>query len=145
MNWTVNFRELKSCLKEGLFMQYKLCYIDDVPRTYLDYTPDAKEYRKTDEWKEVDRRREAKFKREGHMSSDDPEFSIFRNSILRRGSECMDYPNPNYIPGEQTLSAYFTPLAMEDQWGDDWDDAPYEHNAGSPCDPEDEDEDEDDW
>ena len=46
----------------------------------------------------------------------------------------MDYPNPDYIPGEQTLSAYFTPLAMEDQWGDDWDDAPYEHNAGSPYD-----------
>ena len=134
MEKTINFQELESCLKAGMYGEYKLCYIDDVPRTYFDYTPDAKEYRKTEEWKEEDKRREAKFKREGRMSSDDPEFSIFRNPILRRGSECMDYPNPDYIPGEQTLSAYFTPLALEDQWGDDWDDAPYDCNAGSPYD-----------
>jgi hypothetical protein len=28
--------------------------------------------------------------------------------------------------------AYFTSLDLEEQWGDDWDDAPYEHNAGRP-------------
>lgn len=28
--------------------------------------------------------------------------------------------------------AWFTSLSVEDQWGDDWDDAPYEHNAGDP-------------
>ena len=28
--------------------------------------------------------------------------------------------------------AYFTTLPLADQWGDDWDDAPYEHNAGLP-------------
>lgn len=28
--------------------------------------------------------------------------------------------------------AYFTTQALDKQWGDDWDDAPYEHNAGSP-------------
>ena len=28
--------------------------------------------------------------------------------------------------------AYFTTRPLEDQWGDDWDDAPYEHNAGEP-------------
>lgn len=28
-------------------------------------------------------------------------------------------------------TAFFT-NHFEDQWGDDWDDAPYEHNAGSP-------------
>lgn len=93
MKKTINFQELERCLKEGLFEQYKLCYIDDVSRTYYDYTPDAKAYRETEEWKEEDRRRDAKF-----------------------------------------MSAYFTPIAMEDQWGDDWDDAPYEHNAGSPYD-----------
>ena len=31
--------------------------------------------------------------------------------------------------------AYFTTQPLEDQWGDDWDDAPYEHNAGAPYDP----------
>lgn len=28
--------------------------------------------------------------------------------------------------------AYFTTRKLEEQRGDDWDDAPYEHNAGSP-------------
>lgn len=28
--------------------------------------------------------------------------------------------------------AYFTPHALSEQWGDDWNDAPYEHNAGRP-------------
>jgi hypothetical protein len=28
--------------------------------------------------------------------------------------------------------AYFTTQPLEDQWRDDWNDAPYEHNAGCP-------------
>lgn len=28
--------------------------------------------------------------------------------------------------------AYFTSLPLSEQWGDDWDDAPYEHNSGEP-------------
>ena len=28
--------------------------------------------------------------------------------------------------------AYFTTQDLEKQWGDDWNDVPYEHNAGSP-------------
>ena len=28
--------------------------------------------------------------------------------------------------------AYFTTEDLDKQWGDDWDDAPYEHNAGEP-------------
>jgi hypothetical protein len=28
--------------------------------------------------------------------------------------------------------AWFTSLPVEDQWGDDWDNAPYQHNAGCP-------------
>lgn len=28
--------------------------------------------------------------------------------------------------------AYFTNKDLSEQWGDDWDDAPYEHNAGEP-------------
>lgn len=37
-----------------------------------------------------------------------------------------------YINGS---TAYFTTLSLDDQWGDDWDDAPYEHNAGTPYSP----------
>lgn len=32
--------------------------------------------------------------------------------------------------------AYFTRLPLDEQWGDDWNDAPYEHNAGTPYDEE---------
>lgn len=31
--------------------------------------------------------------------------------------------------------AYFTTQDLKDQWGDDWDDAPYEYNAGPPYEP----------
>lgn len=31
--------------------------------------------------------------------------------------------------------AYFTTQALDKQWGDDWNDAPYEHNAGHPYGP----------
>lgn len=34
----------------------------------------------------------------------------------------------------RTNFAYFTVLDLKDQWGDDWNDAPYEHNAGDPYD-----------
>lgn len=30
--------------------------------------------------------------------------------------------------------AYFTTRKLSEQWGDDWNDAPYEHNAGTPYD-----------
>lgn len=30
--------------------------------------------------------------------------------------------------------AYFTSKELDEVWGDDWDDAPYEHNAGEPYD-----------
>lgn len=30
--------------------------------------------------------------------------------------------------------AYFTTQKLSEQWGDDWNDAPYEHNAGNPYD-----------
>ena len=113
---------------------YKLCYIDEIPKTYYDYTPEAKAYRETDEWKEQDRLREEKSRKQGYMSSDDPEFSYWANPILRRGADCEDYPNPDYIPGEQELYAYFTPLPLDEQTGDDWNDAPYDCNAGAPYD-----------
>jgi hypothetical protein len=35
-----------------------------------------------------------------------------------------------YIWGDN--HAYFTTQDLNEQWGDDWNDAPYEHNAGLP-------------
>ena len=112
----------------------KLCYIDEINQTYWDYTPEAKAYRETEEWKEQDRLREEKFNREGCMSSDDPEFGYWANPVLKRGAESQDYPNPEYIEGKQEYYAYFTPIPLDKQWGDDWDDYPYEHNAEIPYD-----------
>ena len=44
----------------------------------------------------------------------------------------MSDPKLCYVEG---CFAYFTTLTdIKDQWGDDWDDAPYEHNAGEPYD-----------
>ena len=34
-----------------------------------------------------------------------------------------------YVDGNE---AWFTTAELKDQWGDDWNDAPYEHNAGRP-------------
>lgn len=34
-----------------------------------------------------------------------------------------------YVEGEW---AYFTTQPLDQQWGDDWEDAPFEHNAGAP-------------
>jgi hypothetical protein len=41
----------------------------------------------------------------------------------------MNEPVLCYITGS---SAFFTTQDLEKQWGDDWNDAPYEHNAGDP-------------
>ena len=41
----------------------------------------------------------------------------------------MNHPKLCYV---QNNFAYFTTQPLDEQWGDDWDDAPYEHNAGEP-------------
>ena len=45
----------------------------------------------------------------------------------------MDTPDPrSVLCFVYETWAYFTTAPLADQWGDDWDDAPYEHNAGEP-------------
>ena len=58
-----------------------------------------------------------------HPNSSDLRFSYHQTWI----------PNPEYIEGETDHYAFFTPV-FDKQWGDDWNDAPYEHNAGYPYD-----------
>lgn len=36
-----------------------------------------------------------------------------------------------YVDGRDRF-AWFTSIPLADQWGDDWNDSPYEHNAGEP-------------
>jgi hypothetical protein len=35
----------------------------------------------------------------------------------------------------EDFTAFFTTQELSKQWGDDWNDAPYEHNAGTPYEP----------
>lgn len=53
--------------------------------------------------------------------------------------KAYDEANYEWIPfddEDETIhyQAYFTPIDLKDQWGDDWDDAPYEYNAEEPYD-----------
>lgn len=94
---------------------FKLCYVDNIPVMEMDYTPESKAYMKSDQYEK------------------DKEIYGWRNPHIHM----EDYPNPNYVEGEKEYYAYFTDLVnFQDQWGDDWDDAPYEHNAGWPYDSE---------
>ena len=88
---------------------FKLCYVDNIPVMEMDYTPESKEYMKSDQYEK------------------DKKIYGWNNPYIHM----EDYPNPNYIEGEKEYYAYFTDLDnLQEQWGDDWNDAPYEHNAG---------------
>ena len=93
---------------------YKLCYVDFIPRTIFGYRPEIKEKYKFLEGLSYEEYKNVSWKY--------PEYRM------------EDLPNPEYIPGEHELYAYFTPIELSEQWGDDWDDAPYEHNAEIPYD-----------
>jgi len=51
---------------------------------------------------------------------------------LQSAVDALVSPRLCYIDG---CWAYFTTQPLGKQWGDDWDDAPYEHNAGTPYGP----------
>ena len=48
--------------------------------------------------------------------------------------EWVEISNFEYEKGEQEYYAYFTPAELDKQWGDDWNDRPYEYNAEIPYD-----------
>lgn len=52
----------------------------------------------------------------------------------KEDNQYVEKPNNDYIEGEQEYYAYFTPVSLDEQWGDDWDDYPYNENAGEPYD-----------
>lgn len=136
---TKTFDELQKMLSKGetkflngyIFSDYKLCYIDSIDKTYSDYTPESKAYMETEEYKvkmkALEEEREAILKEHGSVSINIYDWPY---NVLK----FQDYPNPEYIPCKQTLYAYFTPISLNKQWGDDWDDAPYEYNAEIPYD-----------
>lgn len=104
------------------YRRYKLCYIDDISQTIWEMTPESKKF--TEGWGE-------KEWTEWNQSHIDP---VTRQYIFDDKIKYWDAPNPNFIKGTKEKFAYFTDIDLKDQWGDDWDDAPYEHNAECPYD-----------
>ena len=115
----------------GILQLYKLCYVDEIPQTYYDDTPETKAFKETEEYRELKRQHDEEaakaLKERGSYTSNfnDPYFSRLK---------CQEYPNPEFIPGRQTHHAFFTPRLLNVQWGDDWDDRPYDCNAERPDD-----------
>lgn len=89
------------------FGNYSLCYVDEIPETVFGLDEFSKRLTssKNFDW-------------------NNREFT----SVLKY----EDSPNPDFIPEISEMYAYFTPSNLFDQWGDDWDDKPYEHNSGIP-------------
>lgn len=94
------------------YKEYKLCYVDVISPTIFDWDDDSRKIMAAPDfsWDEY--------------GWDGPKCHLLR---------MCDQPNPDFKINEKEFIAYFTP-AMDEQWGDDWDDAPYEHNAGTPYD-----------
>ena len=120
---------LKEVQQQQNLNNYKLCYVTSVDKEIWDYTPESKEFMKNDQqYLEYERQIKEKFEKDmkefGHAH--------FEQNPLSYRIRGQFYPNPELEKG--TYIAYFTSIPLEKQWGDDWDDAPYEHNAEIPYD-----------
>lgn len=61
------------------------------------------------------------------------------NGSVKINTKCKTYSIPDLDKARNMKlcyvedgSAYFTDKPLDEVWGDDWDDIPYEHNAGTP-------------
>lgn len=110
------------------YKDFRLCFVDTIPETVFDLTPESKAWKRSAEYRTIKRRLEDEVKQG------------LRNSIYSMDSpliyrlQSQDYPNPSFHKGQAELYAFFTEVSLWEQWGDDWDDAPYEYNAGEPYD-----------
>ena len=109
-------KTIKEILDEGFekYKDYKLCYIDDIETTYSDWDEESQAIINSPNF------------------SWEKEHEMFGYNSPRLNLK--DYPNPDYIEEKQEKYAYFTPISLDKQWGDDWNDTPFEHNAGIPYD-----------
>ena len=110
------------------YKDFRLCYVDSISETIYEQTPESKAWERTAEYRVIKKRLEEEVKqglRNCIYSMDSP--------LIRR-TRYYDAPNPSYHEGKAELYAFFTEMPLVDQWGDDWDDAPYEHNAEEPYD-----------
>ena len=110
------------------YKDFRLCYIDSISETVYDLTPESKVWKRSAEYKAIKKRLEEEVK----QGFRDSIYSMHSPLIYRLQGQ--DYPNPKYHKGKAELYAYFTEVPLSNQWGDDWDDDPYEYNAEEPYD-----------
>ena len=91
---------------------YKLCYVSEISPTVYGPTESTKQYFESQEYKDY-------VEKYGVM--------WYNPKVVYK-----DLPNPEYDQTSRTHSAYFTRLDLLEQWGDDWNDAPYDCNAEGP-------------
>ena len=114
------------------YKDFKLCYIDSIPSTYYDYTEETMKYVKSEEYLAWERKEDAE--RERSLAETGCYTYKTPPPYISEHLHFTNYPSPDYVKGKSEFVAYFTPMPLSEQWGDDWDDAPYEHNAGIPYD-----------
>lgn len=119
------------------YRKFRLCFVDRISKTYTDYTPESKKLMETEEYKNyIQGRREYLNKileKLHYVSSKDYDYYDRLNDPTNKfRTEMQEFPSPDYVAG-YTHYLYFTDN-IDKQWGDDWDDAPYEYNAGEPYD-----------
>lgn len=110
------------------YKDFRLCYVNSISETVYEQMSESKAWERTAEYRAIKKRLEDEVKQGLRNSIYD------WDSPLIRGLQYQYYPNPSYHKGKAELYAFFTEVPLVDQWGDDWDDAPYEHNAGEPYD-----------
>lgn len=116
---------------------YKLCYLDTIPHTYSDWDERSKLIMETPEYKEFITKRNNLItliiQRQGYVTAGDYNYANRACDPLSKFNiELKEYDTEDRLSGF-THYLYFT-SNINEQWGDDWDDAPYEHNAEIPYD-----------
>lgn len=100
------------------YKDYKLCLIESIPETIYDYPPDVKE-----KYADI---------LALPCEDEDGEYQNVKWCYPHLYKE--DQPNPDYKKGEFEYWAYFTPLKLDEQWGDGWGDSYYDGCESVPYD-----------
>lgn len=118
---------------DNKYNNYQLCYVEEIPDTYTDLDEESKEIMRSEKYKQFQIEKEKwskEYFKTHHSMSYEVSQQWNRDHGYNWNYNYKEYPNPEYEKGF-THYLYFT-NNLNEQWGDDWDDAPYEYNAEIP-------------